>query len=49
MRLFCRSSSMMDKQMLAVVYLNAPGMTPFAHAAMDASNSLAETMTECMK
>ena len=40
---------MMDKQMLADVYLNAHGTNPFAHAAMDASNSLAETTMECIK
>ena len=49
MRLFCKSSSMMDKQMLADVYLNAPGINPFTHVAMDAINNLAETIMECIK
>jgi len=42
--LFCRSSSMMDKQMLADVYLNADGMNPFTHDAMDAINNLTATI-----
>lgn len=49
MRLFCKSSSMMDKQTLAVVYRNADGINPFTHDAMDAINNLADTAMECMK
>ena len=47
MRLFCRLSSMMDKQMDMAVYLNARGMMPFMHDAMDASNNLEDTLMEC--
>lgn len=46
MRLFCKSSSMMDKQTLIDVYLNALGITPFTNAATDATNNLDETIIE---
>jgi len=41
-RLFCKSSSMIDKQMDMAVYLNARGKIPFMHAAMDPHNNLAD-------
>ena len=48
-RFFCKSSSMMDKQMDIAVYLNARGMKPFMHAATDAKNSLADVCMQCMQ
>jgi len=49
MRLFCKSSSMMDKQMLAVVYRNADGKNPLMQDEMDAINNLADTTMEWIK
>ena len=45
-RLCCKSSSMMDKQMDMAVYLNARGMIPFMHAAMDPNNNLADVLMD---
>ena len=46
-RLFCKSSSMMDKQMDMAVYLNARGTIPFMHVAMDPNNNLADVRMDC--
>ena len=46
-RLCCKSSSMMDKQTDMAVYLNARGIIPFMHAAMDATNNLADVRMHC--
>ena len=47
MRLFCKSSSIMDKHTDMAVYLNARGIIPFMHAAMDATNNLADVRMDC--
>ena len=36
----------MDKQMDKAVYLNARGMIPFMHAAMDPNNNLADVLMD---
>jgi len=46
-RLCCKSSSMMDKHTDMAVYLNALGIIPFMHAAMDATNNLADVRMDC--
>lgn len=46
-RLCCKSSSIMDKHTDMAVYLNARGIIPFMHAAMDATNNLADVRMDC--